>query len=121
MSIAIRRIYDNKTKNQDEITVLTDRLWPRGVSKEKANIDHWLKQIAPSSQLRKFYGHKEELFEQFKQLYLEELNTYQNQEQIQQLLQWAKNNHLILITATKDIEFSHTKILKEVIEKLLSS
>ena len=64
MSCDINRIYEDYDK--DNVRVLVDRVWPRGISKEKANLDHWIKEIAPSDSLRKWFGHDPEKFDSFK-------------------------------------------------------
>lgn len=70
--LRIKRVYDAPATS-DGVRVLVDRLWPRGLSKEQARIDHWLKDIAPSSQLRKWYNHDDSRWEAFKRRYFDEL------------------------------------------------
>ena len=70
--LSIKRVYDAPATT-DGVRVLVDRLWPRGLSKEQARIDHWLKEIAPSNQLRKWYNHDESRWEEFKHRYFDEL------------------------------------------------
>lgn len=72
MLVKIKRVYE-KSEKGDGIRILVDRLWPRGLSKEKAKIDIWMKDIAPSDSLRKWFGHKEERWEEFKKRYKDEL------------------------------------------------
>lgn len=74
MSIQIKRIYD-EPEASDGYRVLVDRLWPRGVSKERAQLDEWAKDVAPSPELRNWFGHKPERFSEFKTRYLSELKT----------------------------------------------
>lgn len=69
-----KRVYDQPAKD-DGFRILVDRLWPRGLSKEKAHVDLWLKEVAPSSELRKWFGHEDEKFDQFKQRYETELKA----------------------------------------------
>ena len=72
MPLQVRRIYDS-TDPQDGFRVLVDRLWPRGISKERAAIDRWLKEIAPSSELRTWFGHRSDRFSDFTNRYISEL------------------------------------------------
>ena len=72
MSVRIKRVYEPPSR-ADGYRVLIDRLWPRGVSKEKASIDEWARDLAPSDELRRWFGHRPELFEEFKRRYTEEL------------------------------------------------
>jgi uncharacterized protein YeaO (DUF488 family) len=79
MEINLKRVYENPTK-EDGIRVLVDRLWPRGLTKQKAKIDLWLKDIAPSTGLRKWFGHDPEKWKEFRKRYRKELKK--NKEQI---------------------------------------
>ena len=76
MKIQIKRIYDAPSEHEGK-RILVDRLWPRGLSKDKAKIDYWAKDIAPSNNLRKWYNHEASKYEEFKQRYFEELNNNQ--------------------------------------------
>ena len=71
-TIQIKRVYEDKSKN-DGHRILIDRLWPRGVSKEDAHFDEWMKELAPSTELRKWFDHKPERFEEFSKRYKKEL------------------------------------------------
>ena len=73
MTVAIKRVYEDPAAD-DGFRVLVDRLWPRGVSRENAELDDWLKEIGPSTQLRNWFGHDPELFEGFTQRYRAELD-----------------------------------------------
>lgn len=73
MQLSIERIYGSEVQ-ADSYRILIDRLWPRGISKEKAQLDQWAKEIAPSTELRKWFNHDPEKFDEFKQRYLAEIN-----------------------------------------------
>ena len=73
--IEIKRVYDKRTK-EDGRRILIDRLWPRGLSKEDAHVDEWIKELAPSTELRKWFNHKPELFEEFSKRYKKELKEH---------------------------------------------
>lgn len=116
MPIQTRRIYDDP-KRTDGYRVLIDRLWPRGMTKEAAQIDRWAKAIAPSNELRKWYGHDPDKYDEFRKRYLKELKD--QQEGIDALLQdWreSKKKTLTLLTSTKETDLSHATVLTPVLE-----
>lgn len=94
-----KRIYEEASKN-DGYRVLVDRIWPRGVSKEKANLDEWLKEIAPSTELRKWFDHKKERFDEFSKIYFRELEN--QPELVEKLQKIASKNPITLLYGAKD-------------------
>ena len=115
MPIQIRRIYD-EPKRTDGYRVLIDRLWPRGKTKEAANIDRWAKGVSPSNELRKWYGHDPDKHAEFRKRYLLELG--ENQDAIDALLQdWkeSRKKTLTLLTSTKEVDLSHATVLVSMI------
>ena len=110
--IKIKRIYDSCDKN-DGFRVLVDRLWPRGVSKDKAKIDLWFKDIAPSDGLRKWFGHKEERWEEFKKRYLKELKG--KKELLEQLKTMDKKGVVTLLYAARDEVRNNAVVLKKLL------
>ena len=111
--IQIKRIYDQPAKT-DGFRVLVDRLWPRGVSKEKAAIDEWLKNIAPSPELRKWFDHKPERFEEFSTRYTDELS---NNPAVEKIKNFSDKNHtLTILYGAKDPEVNHAVVLKTFLE-----
>lgn len=116
MAIQIKRIYDPFEKS-DGKRLLADRLWPRGVSKEKAHLDGWIKELAPSSQLRVWFGHKAENFEQFAALYKAELDANaEAQSAVRQLLLQSREKTVTLLYGAKDPQINHAVILKAYLE-----
>jgi uncharacterized protein YeaO (DUF488 family) len=113
--IKIKRIYDEPSSG-DGYRVLVDRLWPRGVSKEDAKLDQWDKEIAPSSELRKWFDHKEERFNEFSKRYREELKD--KEPDWDKLREIAKKGTLTLLYAAKDPEINQAVVLKEVLSKM---
>lgn len=112
--ILLKRIYEPYDK-EDGYRILVDRLWPRGVSKEKAHLDLWLKEIAPSTELRKWFGHKTEKWEEFKKRYIEELKL--NEEaviQIKKIL--LKHRKVTLLFGAKDKEHNQAVVIAEFLE-----
>lgn len=110
MDIHIKRIYE-KADPSDGKRILVDRLWSRGISKENAHLDLWLKEVAPSTELRKwFHAATPDRWQEFKQRYLKELETNSAVEELQQI---ALKNTITLLYSAKDIENNHAIILKE--------
>ncbi|MEL4028601.1 DUF488 family protein [Caldifermentibacillus hisashii] len=111
--IILHRIYD-KSITPEGIRILIDRLWPRGIKKEDANLDYWFKEVAPSSELRKWFGHKPERFEEFRLKYLQELrNDEEKCQKVDEICQMLDENNVILLYGAKDIEKNHAVVLKE--------
>lgn len=111
--IILHRIYD-KSITPEGIRVLIDRLWPRGIKKEEVNIDYWFKEVAPSSELRKWFGHKPERFEEFRLKYFQELrNDEEKCQKVDEICQMLDENNVILLYGAKDIEKNHAVVLKE--------
>ena len=113
-TINIKRVYDDKSKN-DGYRVLIDRLWPRGVSKEDAHFDEWLKELAPSTELRKWFDHKPERFDEFCKRYKEELQSHKDE--LDKLRNKAKSEKLTLLFAAKDTEMNNAVVVKGILEK----
>ena len=111
--IQIKRIYEGKS-DKDGFRILTDRLWPRGVAKEKAAIDYWAKDISPSTYLRKWYNHEEELFPRFRELYREELDKNPEKEAFIQLVQEKlEREDVTLLFASKEEKRNQAVVLAE--------
>ncbi|NUF22370.1 DUF488 family protein [Acinetobacter oleivorans] len=110
MDIHIKRIYEN-AEPSDGKRILVDRLWSRGISKKNAHLDLWLKEVAPSTELRKwFHAATPDHWEEFKQRYLKELETNSAVEELQYI---AVEHTVTLLYSAKDVENNHTIILKE--------
>lgn len=110
MDIHIKRIYEN-AEPSDGKRILVDRLWSRGISKENAHLDLWLKEVAPSTELRKwFHAAMPDHWEEFKQHYLKELETNSAVEDLQHI---AVEHTVTLLYSAKDVENNHAIILKE--------
>lgn len=106
----IRRAYDHPAEDGG-LRVLVDRLWPRGVSKDEAGLDEWAKDVAPSTELRRWYGHDPSKFSEFARRYREELAASPAAEAAARLRDAAKHQHVLLITATRDVEHSGAAVL----------
>lgn len=110
--VRIRRIYEASSP-QDGKRILVDRLWPRGVSKQAADIDEWLKAVAPSPDLRRWYGHEPEKFSEFKRRYADELTDGDHADAWRHLVDEAANGTITLLTATRDVDHSEAAVLAE--------
>ncbi|MEU6100532.1 DUF488 domain-containing protein [Streptomyces flaveolus] len=108
--ITFRRVYEEPSP-QDGKRVLVDRLWPRGVSKEAAHLDKWLKDVAPSTALRRWYHHDPERFAEFRRRYVAELDDPEHEEAVQELRDLAAHGRVTLLTATKDADRSEAAVL----------
>ncbi|MEO0254946.1 MAG: DUF488 family protein [candidate division WOR-3 bacterium] len=114
--IKLKRIYD-KIKKNDGFRILVDRLWPRGVSKEKSKIDLWLKDIAPSDKLRKSFGHKPEKWDEFKKLYKEELKN--KIELLKEIKEYERKFGIItLLYSARNEKMNNAIVLKDFLEEL---
>ena len=112
--VQVRRAYEEPAP-QDGTRVLVDRIWPRGLTKDKAQLDDWCKQIAPSTALRKWYGHDPARFEEFARRYRAELEEPERAEALQHLRELAKKQTLTLLTATKHAEISEAVVLADLV------
>lgn len=114
--IRVRRVYE-QSEPADGARVLVDRLWPRGLSKADAQLAEWCKDVAPSSELRRWYGHQEERFETFVERYREELAGESAQRALERLRERAADGPLTLLTATKEVPLSHAEVLAELLRE----
>lgn len=114
MKPKIKRVYDPVEK-EDGMRILVDRLWPRGLTKEKAAVDLWLKDIAPSTTLRKWFNHDPAKWEEFKKRYQQEL--HENQEQLTLLQKHLSQGPATLLYGAKDEEHNDALVLKEFLSK----
>lgn len=114
MAIKVKRIYDDKAED-DGVRVLVDRVWPRGISKENENLDEWLKNIGPTKELREWFNHDADKFEDFKKKYIKELenNDEQNEElkTLEGMVKDARKDVIILFGA-KDEKHNQAVVLQ---------
>ncbi|RWA23475.1 DUF488 domain-containing protein [Mycolicibacterium brumae] len=108
--IRVRRVYDDPSPD-DGRRVLVDRLWPRGVSKEHAKLDLWCKDVAPSTELRKWYNHDPALFDEFAERYRAELTAPAAAEALNHLRELAATGPLTLLTGSKAVDISDAAVL----------
>ncbi|MFE2035723.1 DUF488 domain-containing protein [Streptomyces scopuliridis] len=108
--VRVRRVYEPPDPG-DGTRVLVDRLWPRGLARSEAALDEWLKDAAPSAELRKWYGHDPARFEEFAGRYVAELTGPGPERALVRLRELAAEDTLTLLTATKDMRYSHAPLL----------
>ena|ERR1700761_6395165 len=113
MSIKVKRIYDGYS-NDDGYRILIDRLWPRGIKKEDAHIDIWLKEVALSTELRKWYNHEHEKQSAFIKKYKDELKGNEAYNELLDLIE--KHQFATLLYAAKDEEYNHALVLQQFIK-----
>jgi uncharacterized protein YeaO (DUF488 family) len=109
--IGIVRAYDGVPADRQRI--LIDRLWPRGVKKEDSPIDEWLKDAAPSTELRRWYGHDPAKFDDFARRYRDELSRTPGSDAVDRLLRLVECAPVALVTATRDVEHSGARVLRD--------
>lgn len=109
----LKRVYEEP--GPDEYRILVDRLWPRGLSKEQARIDEWLKDIAPTSALRQWFGHDPKKFEEFGLRYSEELSKNPALSALTTIL--AEHKNAVLLYAAKDTQFNQAVVLQRFLER----
>lgn len=110
-TIQLKRVYEN-FDNTDGFRILVDRLWPRGIKKENAHIDLWLKEIAPTTELRTWYNHEVGKWDEFQQCYVAELNA--NKPVLQELLEAIQQHKKItLLYGAKDTQHNQAVVLKD--------
>ncbi|RGA03596.1 DUF488 family protein [Microbispora triticiradicis] len=110
--ITYRRIYEESSP-EDGRRVLVDRVWPRGMRKADARLDEWLRDVAPSTELRRWYGHEPGRFAEFRRRYLAELREPARRQAVDHLRDIAGHDRLTLLTATRDVEHSQAAVLAE--------
>ncbi len=108
--VRYRRAYD-PVQPDDGARILVDRLWPRGIRKEALELTAWLRDIAPSTDLRKWYAHQPELFPEFRRRYLAELADDEHAAAADQLRQYARQGPVTLLTGSKGVDISDAAVL----------
>ena len=112
--IRVRRVYDAPSP-ADGARVLVDRVWPRGLRKDAAHLTEWAKDAAPSTELRQWYGHDPEKFNEFRRRYLDELSGRVQRDELGKLRALAATRPVTLLTATRDVDISQAAVLAQVL------
>jgi uncharacterized protein YeaO (DUF488 family) len=111
-NVVLKRVYEPAVSN-DGYRVLVDRLWPRGLSKEKAALDHWAKALAPSNALRQWFGHRPDHWEEFERRYREELAGEEAQEELAGLRSHMREGKVTLLYAAHDEAHNNAVVLRD--------
>jgi uncharacterized protein YeaO (DUF488 family) len=119
VTLSIHRIYEKEAPPGR--IVLVDRLWPRGIKKSEAGLDEWLKDVAPSTELRRWYGHAPDRFEEFARRYRAELARPPAAAAVEHLLELSRAGEVVLMTATRDIDHSGARVLVNHLTSLTSA
>ena len=109
----LRRVYDDDDRGGTGYRVLVDRLWPRGLSKADVALDEWLKDAAPSTELRRWYGHDVTRFSEFARRYRRELQQLPGSAAVDHLIELTRTRTVTLVTATHDVEHSGARVLHD--------
>jgi len=112
--VRLRRVYDDPSSD-DGTRVLVDRVWPRGLTKAAVHLDEWMKDIAPSTPLRRWYGHRPERFTEFRDRYLVEIRDTRPAAALDRLRELARTRTVTLLTATRDVEHSQAAVLGDLL------
>lgn len=110
--VRYRRIYDDAS-SEDGLRVLVDRIWPRGMRKQDAAVEEWMRDVAPSTELRRWYGHDPDRYAEFRRRYLAELRDPARQQAVQRLRETASHDRVTLLTASRDLEHSQAAVLAD--------
>jgi uncharacterized protein YeaO (DUF488 family) len=114
--VRLRRVYQDPS-GEDGTRVLVDRVWPRGLTKQAAHLDEWIKEVAPSTELRTWYGHVPDKFGEFRRRYRTELADPGRHAALERLHGMLKGGPVTLLTATKDIDHSQAAVLAELLRE----
>ncbi|BBL79897.1 hypothetical protein RxyAA322_17510 [Rubrobacter xylanophilus] len=117
MALRVKRVYEEPAED-DGWRVLVDRVWPRGLSRERARISEWRRDLAPSGELRKWFGHRPERWEEFKERYRRELAEGDRLEDLRELARRAEGENVTLLFGAKDTEHNNARALAEFIGEL---
>ena len=112
VTVRLKRAYDSPAAS-DGYRILIDRLWPRGVSREKAHLDEWERELAPSTELRRWFGHDPARFSEFRRRYTEELSA--QEDKLQELRRRARESTLTLVYGARDTEHNDAVVLAEIL------
>jgi uncharacterized protein YeaO (DUF488 family) len=118
LQIRVRRVYDAPSP-ADGARVLVDRIWPRGLRKDAARLTEWAKDAAPSTELRQWYGHDPEKFQEFRRRFLDELSGRPQRAELGKLRALAAASPVTLLTATRDVDISQAAVLAQVLRQPL--
>ena len=117
MIVSTKRVYDTVSE-EDGARILVDRLWPRGVKKTEVKIDYWAKELSPSTELRKWFGHDPKKWDKFRAKYYSELGA--KLEDVIKILKLSRNDRITFVYSAKDVDHNQAVALKSFVERLLT-
>jgi uncharacterized protein YeaO (DUF488 family) len=117
--IKLARVYEDPDPDEGE-RVLVDRLWPRGFRKGDSRVGRWMPKVAPSTELRRWYGHQPERFDEFADRYADELKTKEGAQALADLRELVRGGSVTLVTATRDLDGSHVAVLADLLSRRAS-
>ena len=117
MEVEIRRVYEPPGKDEG-FRILVDRIWPRGLRKDALDYDLWAKELAPTPELRKWFGHAPQRWKEFQEKYAGELNTPETKERMKTIVQQAGKHKITLLYGARDRDHNHALILADALRKL---
>lgn len=120
MSVRLRRAYEDPEPDDGQ-RVLVDRVWPRGRTREALQIDRWMRDIAPSTELRRWFGHDPERWQEFRDRYRRELADASRAELLNELVEAARGGTLTLVFGARDAEHSQARVIADEIEARLTT
>ena len=112
--LKVKRVYDKK-ETSDGKRILIDRLWPRGLRTENAAIDEWLKEISPSDELRRWFNHDPEKWDEFRRRYRKELSSPEKREILERIAKQAAHSDVTLVYGARETEYNNARVLEELI------
>lgn len=115
-SLRLKRVYE-PADDADGVRVLVDRLWPRGLTKEKAGVDHWAKDVAPSNELRRWFAHRPERWDEFVARYHAELEAPGAQAELAAIRRFLRDSRVTLLYAAKDEDMNNAVVLRDDLRK----
>lgn len=118
--VEVRRVYEDPGRRPGEHRVLVDRLWPRGLAKSAVDTDEWAKELAPTTELRRWFGHDPARFDEFGRRYRAELSAADAAGSLGRLRSLASQHRVVLLTATRDVDHSAAQVLAEVLARTRS-
>lgn len=116
--LKLKRAYEGREPD-DGVRILVDRLWPRGLPSSEADIDEWAKEVAPSDELRRWFGHKLERWPEFRQKYIKELSVPEKTEFVARVARMVVNGNVTLVYAARDSAHNNARVLEELVTKRL--
>lgn len=116
--IVVERVYE-QSDSENAVRLLVDRLWPRGIRRDELPFDDWAKELAPSTELRKWYDHDTTRFDTFSAKYLAELDARPVREYMDRVTPTADTRPIVLLTASKDLDHSHASVLADYLRTIV--